>query len=211
VRVKAAISRLCRKFDIEVKLAERDSITAQRLITTNRDLRQVEHNQMITQTLGIGIPSSQPISSIRSSNFPTCIGRPLQNFNFVGRDGILEELHGALVPQMPRRPVLSSPAESPPAPAKEAEKRGPACAVLHGMAGIGKTQTALQYSYLHEAEYDLICWLKSETIVELRSSYARIACRIGALSSASSNSSTGSGDPRLGVEATRTWLEQTRN
>jgi len=42
---------------------------------------------------------------------------------------------------------------------------------IRGMGGIGKTQTAVQYSYEFAKEYDLVYWIRSETDASLTADY----------------------------------------
>ncbi len=47
--------------------------------------------------------------------------------------------------------------------------------ILSGLAGIGKTQTALEYAYRHALDYTAIFWISAETEEGLLSSFAAIA------------------------------------
>jgi hypothetical protein len=80
--------------------------------------------------------------------------------------------------------------------------------VLHGMAGIGKTQTALEFCYAQKSLFSHIIWVPSETQAVLASAYAKIIRRIQG-SSASRNTLI---DPSGNVDASRQWLcESERN
>jgi tetratricopeptide (TPR) repeat protein len=46
---------------------------------------------------------------------------------------------------------------------------------IYGLGGMGKTQTALQYTYLHRKNYEAIFWVESEGEQELQFNYASIA------------------------------------
>jgi tetratricopeptide (TPR) repeat protein len=46
---------------------------------------------------------------------------------------------------------------------------------LHGLGGIGKTQTALEYAYRHALEYSAVFWIEAETVENIVSSMLRIA------------------------------------
>jgi tetratricopeptide (TPR) repeat protein len=46
---------------------------------------------------------------------------------------------------------------------------------VYGLGGIGKTQLALQYTYLHRKEYEAIFWVESEGEQELQFNYSSIA------------------------------------
>jgi hypothetical protein len=43
--------------------------------------------------------------------------------------------------------------------------------VLYGLGGIGKTQIALEYTYRHRTEFDIIYWLRADDYDILLASY----------------------------------------
>jgi tetratricopeptide (TPR) repeat protein len=85
---------------------------------------------------------------------------PLRNPDFVGREELLEQLRIRLL-----------------------EPGGTATAVLpealHGMGGVGKSQTVVEYIYRHSAEYDIVWWIPSEHPTTIRSSFVELAKRLG--------------------------------
>ncbi len=46
---------------------------------------------------------------------------------------------------------------------------------VHGLGGVGKTQLALEYAYLHAPDYTVIYWVRSEEPAQLASDYAALA------------------------------------
>ncbi len=46
---------------------------------------------------------------------------------------------------------------------------------VHGLGGVGKTQLALEYAYLHAPDYEIIYWVRSEEPAQLASDYAALA------------------------------------
>ncbi|MEA5451820.1 tetratricopeptide repeat protein [Leptolyngbya sp. CCNP1308] len=48
-------------------------------------------------------------------------------------------------------------------------------AALSGLGGIGKTQTALEYAYRHQAEYEHVFWVRAEQETELITGYVALA------------------------------------
>ena len=48
-------------------------------------------------------------------------------------------------------------------------------AALSGLGGIGKTQTALEYAYRHQTEYDHVFWVRAEQETELITGYVALA------------------------------------
>ncbi|MEM9998770.1 MAG: FxSxx-COOH system tetratricopeptide repeat protein [Bacteroidota bacterium] len=60
---------------------------------------------------------------------------------------------------------------------RDAFARGDVAALtaLRGMGGVGKTQIALQYAYLHRDAYDVVWWISAEEGPVLRSDFAELA------------------------------------
>jgi hypothetical protein len=71
-----------------------------------------------------------------------------RNSDFAGRDDLLGELHRKLAQGQ---------------------------VALTGLAGVGKTQLALEYAYRHAHEFDLVCWLRAEEPTTLQEDYAALA------------------------------------
>src|SRR5271169_7021220 len=46
--------------------------------------------------------------------------------------------------------------------------------VLYGLGGVGKTQIAIEYSYRHEADFDMIYWLRADNYETLLMSYLQL-------------------------------------
>lgn len=47
------------------------------------------------------------------------------------------------------------------------------------MGGVGKTQTALEYTYRFRADFQCIFWLPSEDVIVLSRAYCEIGKRVG--------------------------------
>jgi hypothetical protein len=82
---------------------------------------------------------------------------PLRNPNFVGRQEVLETLRQRLLVQG-TTVVLPE--------------------TLHGMGGVGKSQTAIEYIYRHAAEYDIVWWISAEHPAQIRASFVELARRL---------------------------------
>ncbi|WP_158887084.1 FxSxx-COOH system tetratricopeptide repeat protein [Amycolatopsis anabasis] len=83
---------------------------------------------------------------------------PLRNPDFVGREDLLERLRDRL--QTPGTTAVLPEA-------------------LHGMGGVGKSQTVVEYIYQHAGEYDVIWWIPAEHSAQIRSSFVELAKKIG--------------------------------
>jgi tetratricopeptide (TPR) repeat protein len=46
---------------------------------------------------------------------------------------------------------------------------------LHGLGGVGKTQIAIRYAYLHKTYFDVICWLRAHDWNTLVTSYVELS------------------------------------
>lgn len=78
-----------------------------------------------------------------------------QNPFFTGREDILAKIHKSL--RVDSTMALTQP-------------QG-----ISGLGGIGKTQTALEYAYQYQAEYQAILWVRAESRIILASDFVRIA------------------------------------
>ncbi|KAL9607579.1 MAG: hypothetical protein Q9167_007518 [Letrouitia subvulpina] len=78
---------------------------------------------------------------------------------------------------------------------------------IHGMGGVGKTQTALAYAWGKVNEYDLVCWLHAETEIALASSLGDLARQLKLAQISPGNNTS---NALLVIEwlqqTTRTWL-----
>lgn len=75
-----------------------------------------------------------------------------RNPNFTGREQLLADLRATL-----------------------ASGKSAALTALHGLGGIGKTQTAIEYAHRHASEYAIVWWVRSENLVTLASDLAQLA------------------------------------
>lgn len=168
-------------------------ILEKQISSLGREPSQHDHSAII-KTLSTPMADSlkidQPLEkSAGGLSSPILHNRPVQNFSFVGRESQLALLHNTLQLHI------------------EPPKRGPACCIIHGIRGIGKTQTALHYTYKYEQCYEAIFWLKAQTNVELARSYAAIADHVGERKSTRGWSQDE--DLGKGVDKAPKWLQTT--
>jgi hypothetical protein len=108
---------------------------------------------------------AEVLSAINGSviaGFKTNITLP-RNEKFTGRDGILALLHSILEPSSQGAP----------------EKRVARSALIHALGGMGKTETALEYTYRHRQSYDCILWLRAESRAVLMESFLGVIRLLG--------------------------------
>jgi tetratricopeptide (TPR) repeat protein len=98
--------------------------------------------------------AATPIPGVPGDSLPPIWNVPhRRNNNFTGREGLLKELHDAL----------------------NSGKPAALTQALHGLGGVGKTQTAVEYANRHAKDYSLVWWIRSETSEKLAADYALLA------------------------------------
>ncbi|KAH8807700.1 hypothetical protein F5884DRAFT_857274 [Xylogone sp. PMI_703] len=106
-----------------------------------------------------------------------------QNSRFFGRKQELKEIYKHLLP----------------------DKSKQQSCVLHGMAGVGKTQVALEFCYQNRRTFPYIFWIPSEDEAQLTQAYSRIPHLVEASSSRIST------DLVSDIEEASQWLCQNEN
>jgi Tetratricopeptide repeat len=105
-----------------------------------------------------------PVNPQRSWAAPRIwVGVPPRNKNFTGRADILEKLRQRTGARTTT--VLLSEVSLPQA--------------LQGLGGVGKTAVAVEYAYQHGADYDLVCWIRADQVLLVRSALAGLAENLG--------------------------------
>ncbi|HXU36331.1 MAG TPA: FxSxx-COOH system tetratricopeptide repeat protein [Blastocatellia bacterium] len=107
----------------------------------------------------------------------------LRNPNFTGREEELTELRASLLAGETAALVAAQ--------------------AIYGLGGVGKTQLAVEYSYRHGADYDVVWWVRSEEPTTLASDYASLAVRLNLREKDEK-------EQRVIVEAVKEWLRRNR-
>lgn len=165
----------------------------------HRTQSAIAANQIASIALNITATKSPASSSASASEmkFPVFDGRPQRIMHFRSRSQDLDEIENALtipntIPSVPHS--------------------GPACVVVHGMPGIGKTATALQYTYKSESKYNAIFWIRAGSPEEVIASFASITDKLtlrNIYTPPSSWSSQATVSEAMNARAAKNWLEMT--
>jgi tetratricopeptide (TPR) repeat protein len=115
-----------------------------------------------------------PEASMPRGGVPVIWGNvPTRNKNFTGRDDILNLLReGAssrVTVVLPESGSRSS----------ESDPGTPIPQGVHGLGGVGKTATAIEYAYRYRSDYDLVWWIAADQLPSVRGSLAELAQRLG--------------------------------
>jgi len=100
---------------------------------------------------------------------------------FTGREDVLTNLQAALATGTPA--ALTQPQ------------------AISGLGGIGKTQTAVEYAYRHQDEYQAVFWVSAVDDTTLREGFVEIARLLGLPQAREA-------DQSLAVQAVKVWLER---
>ncbi|MDI3404566.1 FxSxx-COOH system tetratricopeptide repeat protein [Streptomyces cavernicola] len=115
----------------------------------------------LLDALGLAPESGRPVDLARG-RFPDTTWRarntPRRNARFTGREQALAELHG-----------------------KFTEGGEGARVALHGVHGVGKTATAIEFVHRHAAEYDTVWWVRATKRATAREGFAELADRLDLL------------------------------
>jgi transcriptional regulator with XRE-family HTH domain len=123
-----------------------------------RALPQPDVRRRLAEVLGIEV--AELTGAVRSDASDVKLESPVvwhvplrRNAFFTGRDGLLQELHAALRP----------------------DRSDPRVQALTGLAGIGKTQAALEYAYRFASAYQAVFWVSADTPASALAGFGELA------------------------------------
>jgi nucleoside phosphorylase len=117
-------------------------------------LTGITQSELSTQEeASVSISQSTLPVSFETLQFPIHHIPYRRNPNFTGRENLLAELEATLASE-PHAALVQA---------------------ISGLGGVGKTQLATRYAYLHEDEYDVIWWVRSEGSANLAADYMDLA------------------------------------
>lgn len=121
----------------------------------NVQVQAERHRQVISNLSSLSTAvNGDPITTVSAAQNPV----------FTGRDEVLSKLHSMLMPSFGPRDV---------------SLRSRRSCVIHGVGGMGKTETAIEYTYRYRACYQHIFWLKAQSNVTLSESFIKATRKIG--------------------------------
>jgi tetratricopeptide (TPR) repeat protein len=126
-----------------------------------RDLDEGEAARLVLQRLNV--PPGTPVrpTPANAPKFPldppAVKSVPHRVQSFTGRDGILEELHERFIAAGPIGARIA----------------------LHGVSGVGKSATAIEYAHRFANHYDVVHWIDARTRSTAREGLADLAGRLG--------------------------------
>lgn len=77
---------------------------------------------------------------------------------------------------------------------------------LTGLAGVGKTQVALEYAFRHRADYDLVAWIRAEEDSAIEADLVDLAGKLELENAGDPNTAVVLGELRRHLEALPNWL-----
>lgn len=98
-----------------------------------------------------------------------------RNIEFFGRKDELSQIHRH----------LNEPSSQSNASTLSLSESEPDSCIIHGIGGVGKTQTALEYAYRYRHLYDWVFWVRAESSAELLKSYSSAGKKVGVFDSSS--------------------------
>jgi hypothetical protein len=105
----------------------------------------------------------------------------VENPDFVGREQVVRSIGNKLLP------------------AANVQRGGPKLFAMVGLAGMGKTQTALRFMFQHKGEFQGIFWASADSRTKLTECFVDFAVELGLVDDHTA-------DQQAAVDAVKSWL-----
>ncbi|HEX7628037.1 MAG TPA: toll/interleukin-1 receptor domain-containing protein, partial [Candidatus Methanoperedens sp.] len=115
--------------------------------------RHITHQPLVLKPIVGKLKVKPPLLQSKDVSFVPCNVPFQRNSYFTGREAVLEELHNTL----------------------NFKKAAALAQAISGLGGIGKTQTAVEYTYIYKIDYSAVLWVKADSGEALISNYAALA------------------------------------
>jgi len=140
--------------------------------------RHITHQPLILKPDMGKLKVKPPLLQSKDASSVPCNVPFQRNPYFTGREDVLKQLHSTL----------------------KSKKTTALAQAISGLGGIGKTQTAVEYTYRYGSEYNAVLWVKGDSCEALISDYAALAHVLDLLEKNAK-------EQNLIVAAVRRWLE----
>lgn len=174
-----------------------------------RTARLTFREHQVLQSVGEEL-SVQPLSELMHSSgakedcgveFPVNTVTMFRKYAFLGRDDNLKDMKEALDPTFATDKAASTKGIS----MQPKYGQDVACCILQGLGGIGKTQTALEYTFRYRENYDAIFWVSAEMGTSIALAYVAMSRTLGLTTL---HTEEGEGQKHA-IEIVKKWLGKT--
>lgn len=141
------------------------------------------NHQEILSNIRLVMASPPPVPATVAASATYRLLPHVANSTFFGREYELKRLHDIVIPHRQSKLSITS---------------------IIGAGGVGKSQLALQFAYLHMNEFSAVFWVTADAKFKISQAYEDIAVELGL-----TTASNGQGSLDSVVEVTKKWLKAT--